>query len=169
MNDLKYNEVEGYKFIKIGEAVLADTPLNAKGISDNYRLSLKLIDNEFINAEQSAYLVYEGDKLIYVGYYSGSFKARWLREQNDNFYFWHSDNVDNYVNKLLIDQTSAVTVWLSVYPYAKIADGKDVNISKLIEDEIIMKKQPKLNKVGKDLASNKKDTEPVQEILNRLI
>ena len=54
-----------FDFIKIGEVYLAEKPLKASGISSNYKLALKLINEQFLNAEQSAYLVYEEDKLIY--------------------------------------------------------------------------------------------------------
>ena len=162
--DLKL--VENFLFVKIGKAKIVDIPLKAKGISNDYKLALELINNELINAEQSAYLVYDDKELIYAGYYSGSFKARWLREQNKQYYFWHSDNVDNEVNKLLLDNKGKnITVWLSVNPYAKTEMNQIANISKVIEDKIIMKQQPRLNKVGKDLETNKKNTKSVIEIL----
>ncbi|MEA2018035.1 MAG: hypothetical protein U9N59_06270 [Campylobacterota bacterium] len=161
-------DICGFDFVKIGEAYLAQEPLQAKGISNNYKLALKLIDNKLLKAEQSTYLVYEDDKLIYAGYYSGSFKKRWLREQNNTFYFWHSDNIDNYCNKALIEQNTNITVWLSISPYATTSDGKNVNISKLIEDEVIMTHKPELNKVGIDLQNNKKNTLTVQKILSEM-
>ena len=158
----------GFNFVKIGFAYLCDEPLKAKFDGKeliDYKLALKLINNDLLKAEQSTYLVYVEDKLVYVGYYSGSFKTRWLREQNNNLYFWHSDNIDNQVNKLIKDGKS-VTVWLSVNPYATTKDNEMVNISKALEDRIIIEKQPEWNKVGKDLAINKKNTKTVMEILN---
>ena len=167
--ELKFKKnICGFDFVKIGEAYLCDEPLKAKFDGkelENYKLALKLINNDLLKAEQSTYLVYVEDKLMYVGYYSGSFKTRWLREQNNNLYFWHSDNIDNQVNKLIKDNKS-VSVWLSVNPYAKTKDNELVNISKVLEDKIIMEKQPKWNTVGKDLAINKKNTKTVMEILN---
>jgi len=172
MKDIKIEkkQVCGFDFVKIGEAYLCNEPLKAKFDGkklENYKLALKLINNDLLNAEQSAYLVYVEDKLMYVGYYSGSFKARWLREQNNNFYFWHSSNVDDKVNQLLNDNNSiSITVWLSLEPYAKTKNNEVVNISKVIEDKIIIEKQPEWNKVGKDLIFNQKGTKSVMEILH---
>lgn len=162
-------EICGFDFIKIGEAYFAEEALKASGISDNYKLALKLIDNQFLNAEQSAYLVYEDEKLIYAGYYTGSFQKRWLRIQNEKFYFWHSDNIDNYCNNLLKEGNKNISVWLSLKPYAVTFDNKEVNISKAIEDEIIMEHKPLLNKVGVDLENNKKNTLSVHYILSQMI
>ncbi|MCT7546430.1 MULTISPECIES: hypothetical protein [Aliarcobacter] len=158
-----------FDFIKIGEAYLAEKPLKASGISSNYKLALKLINEQFLNAEQSAYLVYEEDKLIYAGYYSSRFKKRWLREQNEIFYFWHSDNIDNYCNRLLNEENKNISVWLSLKPYAITSNKREVNISKLIEDEIIMTFKPILNKVGLDLENNKKNTLSVEHIVSQII
>ena len=167
MNDLIYKRIEGCEFVKIGEATFADTPINAKGTSGNYRLVLNLIDDKFLNAEQSAYLVYNNDKLVYAGYYSGSFQDRWLRKQNNLYYFWHSDKIDNYVNEL-VENNGNVSVWLTTYPYATLDNKERVNISKVIEDTIIIKLKPDLNKVGKYLENNKKNTLAVREIIKKL-
>ena len=165
---LEYKEVEGFEFVKIGQAVMSDTPIIAKGTSGNYKLAFESFHLGFLTAEQSTYLVYEDEDLIYVGYYSGSFKDRWLRKQNDIYYFWHSDNIDDYCNKVLLEKDRNITIWLSVDPYAKTLNDVDVNISKYLEDKIIMTKKPKLNKVGISLEENKKNTLPVKEILKAI-
>lgn len=160
--------IEDYEFIKIGQAKLSERPIKAKGTSGDYRLIINLIDEKFLHAEQSAYLVYVEDELIYAGYYSGSFQDRWLRKQKGQYYCWHSDKLDDEINAL-VKKNKNVSVWLTIDPYAILEkNGKKVNISKLIEDTIIMKLKPKLNKVGKYLEENKKNTLSVEEIARGL-
>jgi hypothetical protein len=159
--------IEDYEFIKIGQAKLSDMPIVAKGTSGDYRLIINLIDEKFLHAEQSAYLVYVEDELIYAGYYSGSFQDRWLRKQNGQYYCWHSDKLDDEINAL-VKKNKNVSVWLTINPYATLKNGEKVNISKFIEDTIIMKLKPKLNKVGKYLEENKKNTLSVEEITRGL-
>ncbi|MCK5294649.1 MAG: hypothetical protein KAJ49_08360 [Arcobacteraceae bacterium] len=170
MKELEFKTVSKYEFVKIGKAKICDIPLKAKGVSDNYKLVLDFIDipnkQELLKAEQSSYLVYEEDKLIYVGYYAGSFKDRWLREQNNNFYFWHSGNIDDYVNtELTRNPKKEFTLWLTINPYAKTIDNKIFNISKFIEDTLIIEHQPSKNTTGKDLEYNQNGTIPVHKII----
>ena len=162
---MEFKEVCGFEFVKIGEAYLSDSPLevtfNGEPLKD-WRLKLKLVVNEdILNAEQSAYLVFNNSKLLYVGYYSNSFKKRWWKKKG---YFWHGDILDNKVNKLVREENNDVSVWLSVDPYV----GK-FNISKLIEDEIIIEYSDKgiLNTVGKSLKKDKESTFSVREILEK--
>jgi hypothetical protein len=49
------------------------------------------------------------------------------------------------------------------------SNKREVNISKLIEDEIIMTFKPILNKVGLDLENNKKNTLSVEHIVSQII
>ena len=62
-----------------------------------------------------------------------------------------------------------ISVWLSLKPYAITSNKREVNISKLIEDEIIMTFKPILNKVGLDLENNKKNTLSVEHIVSQII
>lgn len=171
---MEYKEIKGhskniYQFVKIGEAYLDDTPLkathNGKAL-ENWRLKLRLlVSEEILDAEQSCYLVFEDDTLIYIGYYSNSFRDRWWKKKG---YFWHGDIVDNGVNKILQDDpTKSVTVWISIDPYA-MRDNYKINISKFIEDDIIMatSELQLLNKVGTSLKSQKEYGKPVSQILN---
>lgn len=171
---LEFKEIKGhsnniYKFVKIGEAYLDDTPLkatfNGKELKD-WRLKLRLlVSDEILDAEQSCYLVFEEDTLIYVGYYSNSFRDRWWKKTG---YFWHGDIVDNGVNKILQnDSTKSVSVWISINPYA-VRDNHKINISKFIEDDIIMAtpESQLLNKVGTSLKMQKEHVKPVSQILN---
>ena len=157
---MEFKRVSGFDFVKIGEAYLSDKELKAthggkplKG----WRLKLRLVVNEnILNAEQSAYLVLKDNCILYVGYFSNSFKERWWKKKG---YFWHGDILDNEVNKL-VNSGHGVTVWISVNPY----EGK-FNISKHIEDTVIMEYADKgiINTVGKNIKTN---ALPVREILN---
>ncbi len=160
---LKKQEVCEFEFVKIGEAYLCDKPLKAthegKPLKD-WRLKLKLLVGEdILNAEQSTYLIYDNDNLLYVGYFSNSFKKRWWKKKG---YFWHGDIVDNKVNEL-VKQNHNISVWISVNPYVN-----GFNISKLLEDKIIIEYANKgiLNTVGKSLKEDIQNTKPVMEILN---
>lgn len=179
---MKIKQVKGksgieYNFVKIGKAYLSDTPLKKKNgelpkfNKENLTWFLKLellVDEEILNAEQSCYLILDEDQIIYVGYYSNSFRDRWWRK---NGYFWHSDKVDNKVNELLTKNPNKnISVWLSINPYVDtiIEEIKiNVNISKFIEDDIIMScsKELLLNTVGINLENDKKHTKSVAQIL----
>ncbi|MFT6909443.1 MAG: hypothetical protein ACJAS1_006162 [Oleiphilaceae bacterium] len=159
---MKFKNISGFDFVKVSEAYLSDTALkatfNGKPL-DDWKLKLKLVVNESIlDAEQSAYLVFKNDDILYVGYFSNSFKKRWWKKKG---YFWHGDILDNKVNEL-VKSGHDVSVWISVNPYFE-----QFNISKIIEDSIIMKYADKgiINTVGKSLKKDKINTYPVREIL----
>ncbi len=163
---MQFKEVCGFKFVKVGEAYLCDEPLkNTNGtpvIVDgkefkDWRLKLKLVDEKILDAGQSVYLVFKNSDLLYVGCFSNSFRERWTKRG----YIWHSK--DMIINKL-VKENNDISVWLSVNPYV----GK-FNITELIKDEIIIKYINKgilLNTSGKNLKEYRKDTLPVQEILD---
>ncbi len=164
---MKFKEVCGFDFVKIGEAYLCDEPLKRKNGTPviiggkelkDWRLKLKLVVNEnILNAGQSVYLVFKKKDLLYVGYFSNSFKQRWWTKQG---YFWHSVMLCREVNELV--SNNDISVWLSVNPY----EG-NFNISKWLEDEIIIKYMDKgiLNTTGKNLKKDREATSKVQEIL----
>jgi hypothetical protein len=165
---MEFKEECGFNFVKVGEAYLSDKPLtksngkplifNGKELKD-WRLKLKLVVNErILDAGQSVYLVFKNSEILYVGYFSNSFKQRWWKKQG---YFWHGDILDNKVNELV--KENDISVWVSVNPY----EGK-FNISKLLEDEIIIKNMNNgilLNTVGKNLGKDREATLSVQQIL----
>lgn len=165
---MEFREVCGFNFVKVGEAYLAERPLtkrNAKSLIFNgeelkdWRLKLKLVvDEKILDAEQSVYLILKNSDILYVGYFSNSFKDRWWKKQG---YFWHGDIVDNKVNELVKDND--ISVWLSVNPY----EGR-FNISKLLEDKIIIEHANNgilLNTVGKNLKKCRATTQTVKQIL----
>ena len=111
-------------------------------------------------------MVFNNDKLIYAGYYSTSFEDRWIKKQNGIYYCWHSENIDNHIQKS--KDIERFSIWITLNPYAKTDDGKIVNISKIIEDTIISNIKPILNKVGKTLKENQENTKSIKEILKSI-
>ncbi len=159
---MQFKEVCGFKFVKVGEAYLCDEPLKRGGKKlKDWRIGLKLVVDEKIwKAEQSVYLVFKNNDVLYVGYFATSFKERWWIK---NGYFLHGTRMNKKVNKL-VRKNNDISVWLSVDPY----EGK-FNISKCIEDEIIIKYRDNgilLNIAGKKLKEYREATLPVQKILD---
>ena len=165
---MNFNEkiVCEYDFIKIGNFYKAKQSIKAifegKPL-ENYSLAVKLIDDRFLNAEQSTYLIYKENELVYAGYYSNTLYDRWFRKQNDILYVWHGIEDKDKLKDELKNYPEKFTMWITKDPY-----NKDVNISKAIEDIIIMKEQPIGNKVGKDLEKQKKTSIKVTDILEDL-
>ena len=161
---MEYKNVEGFEFVKIGQAYWCESGVNVthQGKKLSWHVALELVDQLFLNAEQSTYLVYvNGEQTpVYVGEYSNSFSDRWLRRDK---YFWHSDNVDDKVKELVLNGDS-ITIWLSVEPYAITTEGHSININKAIEQKLIENLQPTWNIRGKGIQSNSK-TIKVSEIL----
>ena len=166
---MQFKEVCGFKFVKVGEAYLCDEPLqnkngkpvkHGKKVLKDWRIGLKItVDEKIWKAEQSVYLVFKNNDILYVGYFATSFKKRWWAK---NGYYLHGETRKK-VNKL-VKANNDISVWLSVNPYA----GK-LNISKCIEDEIIIKYMGNrilLNTVGKNLKKDREATLTVQKILD---
>jgi hypothetical protein len=163
---MEYQKVCGFEFVKIGEAFLDDEPLkatyNGKPL-ENWTLRLKLVvTEEILKAEQSAYLVFKNNDLLYVGYFSTTFEERWWKKKG---YFWHGDILDTEVNKLVNNHD--ISVWITTNPYVEI-DKQKINISKVIEDKIIAEYSDRgiLNTVGKYAKWYQENSLPVREILD---
>ena len=160
---MKIQKICGFEFVKIGEAYLSDEPLkatyNGKPLKD-WRLKLRLVvSEEILKSEQSTYLVFKDNDLLYVGYFSTSLKDRWWKKKG---YFWNGEILDMKVNEL-VKSGHDISLWITVNPYSQDKH----NISKVIEDKIIAEYLDKgiLNKVGKSSNWYKKNTKPVKEIL----
>lgn len=146
--------IHGFTFVKLGEAYLSDTPLKAvhKGKAFDWFVSLKPVDERLLDAEESTYAVYFDDELVYIGEYSTTFSERWLRNKK---YLWHSDNIDNKVKEAL-HQHRLVTVWITKDPYVTGPCGREFNISKIIEHEILKASPPPFNKRNSGLRRSAK-------------
>lgn len=145
---MQYKSVEGFKFVHIANAFLSQQPLNAKfnGRDISWHVALDLLYPEVAEAEQSCYLVYVDNEEapVYVGQYSGVFKDRWLKKGK---YVWHGKHDDTI--KSLLEDKKSLSIWLSVEPYASLADGRKININKEIEQIIIESIKPQWNTTGK--------------------
>ena len=94
----------GFEFFKAGQFFISDQPYK------NWQQPtiLQLENLTHLQAENGCYLICLGDRyyeenILYVGYYSGTLKKRSLRinKTNGECVSWHSDNIDDNVNKLL--------------------------------------------------------------------
>jgi hypothetical protein len=165
-----YTTVCGYKFVKIGDIkqdIPITVPFNKKIIEWDIAIDFINIDNkkDLLKAEQSVYLILENNNLVYTGYYSNSFKQRWGMKKGK--YTWHGKDDEM---KQSIKDGNKLSIWLTIDPYIQTKNGKPINISKFIEDEIIMKMNKNLtandwNITGKDLEEQKNKTIKVSEIL----
>lgn len=152
---MKAINLAGFDFIKIGTAERCDTGVKVKQRGSEYQwhLALNLIHDDFADAEQSTYLVYVENDLVYVGEYTSSFAERWLKQRK---YFWHSENVDDKVNAQVKDGKN-VSVWISVDPYLDGPNGEVINVNKALEQRIIEQYNPPWNSRGKGMINNKKN------------
>ncbi len=179
MNELDFYQKQGhsllkicgYEFIKIGCFYTSETPLNTKKYKD-YDLCIKLIDDELLKAGKSSYLVIQSEKtnkdveIIYVGYYSQNLYRRWFYKKKGLLYSWHSEKLDEAIDKVVKNDTGEISLWITTNPFS--TDGH--NISKEIEDIILLEhlkndKPIKFNKVGKRLLEYM-DSPTVSEVLN---
>jgi hypothetical protein len=163
---MKTINLAGFDFIKIGTAERCGTGVKVKQRKKEYQwhLALNLIHDDFADAEQSTYLVYVEDELVYVGEYTSSFAERWLKQRK---YFWHSENVDDKVNDH-VKNGKKVSVWISVNPYLDGPNGEMINVNKAIEQRIIEQYLPPWNKRGKGVINNKKTYKKVIDIIKSL-
>jgi hypothetical protein len=144
--ELIYKEILGFKFVKVGDFQISENPhpVTFNGQKDQINVCLQLVDESFMKSDESAYLIYVEDKLVYVGEFSYSLKDRWLRTKN---YIWH--NTDGEIEKeLKPPYNKNVSLWLAVNPYTVLPNNKEINISKSIEQEILRQILPEWNKRG---------------------
>lgn len=153
-NKYELTKVCGYEFVKIG------TFYNAKKLGTkkypDYRLAIKLINDELLNAEKSTYLIIEEgnseQEIIYVGYYSHSLGHRWIYVKNGIFYAWHQ-KADEYIEKS--SHVQNFSLWIITNPYATDSNEESQNISFAIEQKIIQELNPKGNTVNKNVVKTK--------------
>ena len=141
----QFKDIAGFRFVKIGVFYLSNSPKQVKynGETVNLRLSLELISEDIKKLEESAYLLFADDELMYVGEYSFDLKDRWLRNGD---YVWHHKDNEILSN---LDNKRNVSIWATLNPYIEIEDGSTINISKSIESEILKKYDLLWNKRGK--------------------
>jgi hypothetical protein len=173
--DLIYKELIGFKFVKVGDFRINDKPLSVryKGDTAEVKVSLKLIDESFLKSDESAYLIYAEDELVYVGEYSYNLKDRWLKKED---YIWHHTDIE--IEKALASKT--VSLWLAIDPYLMLPDNSEkINVSKSIEQEILRRYSPskdsdkpwwnKRGKVGNDPERRDLNCERVTKIIEKVI
>jgi hypothetical protein len=167
--ELTFKNICGFEFVKIGKFYLNESPLPVRydGEDDHVNVSLRLIDDLFKKADESAYVIFSDNTLVYVGEFSYNFQDRWLRKDN---YVWH--NTDTKI-EVELKSGNEVCIWLAVDPFALLANGSKINISKSIEQEILKSNLvfPDWNKRGqfnKWAKWREKNCLRVTEIINQL-
>lgn len=107
-----------FDFVKAGTFYLGQNNYliqnKDKSISREWKnpTQIRFYHNSIVNAECSTYLVclggqFKEEHILYVGEYTNSLGKRWLIKHNqpstkqDEWVSWHSDNLDNNLNKLL--------------------------------------------------------------------
>ena len=170
--------IRGWEFIKIGTFYCCKKPFEysekvegvKKTITYEHPAALRLIDDYFLKASESAYVLKIDNEIKYVGEYSSTLQDRWLRRRKDTteWLSWHSDNLDNKITSALKDsnEKSEISLWLTVNPFLDGPNGP-INISKAIEQDFLLSDEPlPFNKKG----NNKNRTGlKVQNILNSII
>ncbi len=158
--------LSGFDFVKIGTAEICEQGVIVKQRGGEYlwNLSLNLINDDFADAEQSAYVVYVESELVYAGQYSKSFADRWLKQRK---YFWHSENVDDNVHEH-VKNGKDVSVWLSINPYLEGPHGEMINVNKAIEQKIIEQYNPQWNSRGK-LNNDQGKYKKVADIIKHIV
>lgn len=151
----------GFDFVKFGFAEWCDKGIVAKyeGKDIECHAAINVMDNDFLIAEQSVYIVKVKNEIKYVGVYSDTFKSRWLKADR---YFWHSENLDNKIDAL-IREGLEVTFWLSIDPYMKVNDGHSL----ALEYELINQLKPDWNTTHKGDNLSKKRMK-VKDIVNKI-
>lgn len=128
-------EVSGYEFIEIGEFVKYNNPLAVKFDGKTTQISVELIlhNKAYKNVGESVYVVTVSAIPKYVGEYSSTLENRWLRKEN---YIWHNHD-ENILTMLNSSNTTDVRLYLIENPYVVLSNGKELNISKSIEHDIL--------------------------------
>lgn len=155
------NTVAGFEFVKLGDAYLSDkfVELTYNKKKQLWNVALKPVDERFLRAEESVYLVFVDETVVYVGEYSKTFRDRWLTK---GCYIWHS--VDVQIRDAL-NAGHQVSIWIAEFPYLPRPDGQLINVSKAIEHDILKSAfPPEWNKRN---AGMREDSEaiPVREII----
>lgn len=127
----------GYEFVKVGTFHLAEEPhpVTYNGKKTTINVVLDLVDKSFAKADESVYMVCKNGNECYVGEYSYNLTERWLRKGE---YIWH--HMDEKIEEELRSGCN-IDIWIATNPYINI-NGKMINISKSIEQEILKDKEP---------------------------
>ena len=155
---MKNKQFLNFEFTKVGTFYLGGSAYKSKNHNWQSPTQIKFMNDGIVNAECSTYLVcfgeqYKQEHILYVGEYTNSLKQRWLRKHNSStinekqWVSWHSDNLDNNLNKLL----KVVSEQLSITDVdwdAKTAQKKEAiheNISRMLSEIAIENSIPEIS------------------------
>ncbi|WP_429885882.1 hypothetical protein [Geoalkalibacter halelectricus] len=142
--EFDYKTVNGFMFVKVGEFYINKEPKKIiyRGNPETITVSLKFTDELFRKSDESTYLIFSEDELVYVCEYSYNLEERWLRNR---IFIWHHKDED-IENEL--KQGKEVSLWLVLNPIINLSEKIKINISKSIEQEILKCNKPAWNKRG---------------------
>ncbi len=146
MSDQKIiTEVVGFKFIKVGEFKFSEKPHKFKTwVSE---LSVNLYDERYEKADETVYLMIdEKEEILYVGEFTYNLNDRGLCKKYVDHHQY--ENIES-----ALKEKKDISLWLAISPYCAIKGCGELNISKSIEQQIVIVHQPKWNKRGKQLGS----------------
>ena len=132
---MECTEFSGHRFIKVGEFVKSENPLQIKfdGHDAIISVELALYREEFKKIGESVYMITMNTEPVYVGEYSGTLEDRWLKTRKSN-YIWHNKDVQiaKYIN-----EGNALCFYLARDIFVFTGAGKRINIAKSIEHDIL--------------------------------
>ncbi len=138
--------IAGFEFIKAGVFKFSSSPYKFKNWTSE--LVLDLFDERFEKADETAYLLMEGNEILYVGEFTYNLKDRWLSKSHVNHHMY--DHIE-----VALKSGRTIAIWLAVSPYCTIDGHGELNISKSLEQAILIKHQPKWNSRNKQSAAPK--------------
>lgn len=163
MKEYDIKKFLGFAFVRAGDFYLADQPwISKKGDWEIYA-SIKLVSDDFRNADETAYIVLSDNEPKYVGEYTYSLSDRWL---SGNYINHHKSDLIEYELK----SGKAVSLWLAVKPFAVTPKNVPINISKAIEQEFLRQLDldwNKRNKIKKAEAWRAANCIPISEIVRK--
>jgi hypothetical protein len=123
-----FRKISGFEFLKAGEFFRSDEPYQFKDWES--QLVLKLQDERYEKADETAYLLMDDERILYVGEYTYNLKDRWISKNHVNHHKY--DNIYE-----LVDKGKSITLWLALSPYCEIQGYGELNVSKSLEQQIM--------------------------------
>ena len=134
-------KILSFDFVKAGKFILSGEPCQFKNWQSH--VLLKLIDEKFERADETAYVIICETTILYVGEYAYNLRDR-----------WHSKN---YVNhhmhnniKSALEEGRELSLWVAISPYIEITEIenpelRELNLSKSLEQHILKHYLPEWN------------------------
>jgi hypothetical protein len=140
----EFIKISGFDFVKAGEFQFSEEPYQFKTWTS--KLLLKLFDDRYEKADETAYLIMCEEQILYVGEFTYNLKDRWISKNHVNHHMY-----DNIVNSL--NEGKVISLWLAISRFCEIAEHGELNVSKALEQHIMREYQPIWNSRNKQSES----------------